>query len=71
MARKGVFDSVFKTLPEGFDLERAGAGGTAVQARAKAPGGKGGSATRIAALVDLLGRPVRFELLTGRGHDLT
>ena len=74
MARKGVFDTIFKALSENFDLEYAGVDGTVFQAHAKASGGKGGpirgrsrggSATRIVALVDALGYLVRFELLPG------
>ena len=77
-ARKGVFDCIFRALSENFDLEYAGVDGTVVQAHAKAPGGKGGrfagdraiqrggSAARIAALVDA-GLPGLLRATSGRG----
>ncbi|MDE0305106.1 MAG: transposase [Albidovulum sp.] len=78
--REGVFEGVFKEQSGSFDVEWARVDGTAVRARegfgwkggsaAQAIGrSQGGPATNIAALVDLLGYLVRFELVPGQTHD--
>ena len=79
----GVFERVFNTLSEEFDLECVFVDGTVVQAHQKASGARGGTCrqgigrsrggltSKVVAVVDALGYLVRFVILPGQAHDLT
>jgi len=78
----GVFDRIFGTLSDEFDLEYVMIDGTIVRAHQKASGGeggaesqglgrsKGGLTTKIVALVDALGYLVTLVILPGQRHDI-
>lgn len=81
---KGVWETLFKSLQKDPDMEHAMADATLVRAHACAAGygkdsqsiealgrSKGGFTTKIHALVDGLGNPLRFILTAGQRNDIT
>lgn len=82
-ARSGVWEKVFEVLAADADNEYAMIDSTIVRAHQHSAGApkknggdeaigrsRGGLSTKIHALVDALGNPVRFLLTPGQAHDL-
>jgi len=81
---RGIWEAVFENLQKEPDMEHLMIDGTIVRAHAcSADYGKnsqevqalgrsrGGFTTKIHALVDALGNPLRFTLIAGQRHDIT
>lgn len=81
--RKGIINRLFESVKKDPDLENVMIDATIIRAHACAAGYKkngskdeklgrsvGGHTTKINALVDALGNPLKFHLLEGQSHDI-
>lgn len=77
--KNGVWEMIFEKLAQDADLENISIDSTSVKVHQSANGGqmvnkavgrsRGGLNTKIHALVDALGNPLRFRLSPGQDHD--
>ena len=81
---RGIWEAIFETLQKEPDMEHLMIDGTIVRAHACSAGygknsqevqalgrSRGGFTTKIHALVDALGNPLRLTLTAGQRHDIT